>query len=77
MENIKDRLFSLMVDVLQVDETKINIDTSPETIQEWDSLKHVLLLMAIEEEFEFRFTDDDMTQCISAESIMSVLKNKE
>lgn len=77
MENIKDRLFSLMVDVLQVDETKINIDTSPETIQEWDSLKHVLLLMAIEEEFEFRFTDDEMTQCISAESIMSVLKNKE
>jgi acyl carrier protein len=77
MENIKDRLFSVMIDVLQVDETKINIDTSPETIQEWDSLKHMLLLMAIEEEFEFRFTDDEMTQCISAESIMSVLKNKE
>jgi len=77
MENIKNRLFSVMVDVLQVDETKINIDTSPETIQEWDSLKHMLLLMAIEEEFEFRFTDDEMTQCISAESIMSVLKNKE
>lgn len=77
MENIKDRLFTVMIDVLQVDESKINIDTSPETIKEWDSLKHMLLLMAIEEEFEFRFTDDEMTQCISVESIMSVLKNKE
>lgn len=77
MENIKDRLFSIMVDVLQVDESKINIDTSPETVQEWDSLKHVLLLMAIEEEFEFRFTDDEMIQSTSVESIMSLLKNKE
>ena len=77
MENIKDRLFSIMVDVLQVDESKINIDTSPETVQEWDSLKHVLLLMAIEEEFEFRFTDDEMIQSTSVESVMSLLKNKE
>ena len=77
MKNIKDRLFSVMIDVLEVDESQINIDTSPETIAEWDSMKHMLLLVAIEEEFEFRLTDDDMTQCISSESILDVINNKE
>tara|TARA_B110000114_G_C14930568_1_gene332252 strand:+ start:154 stop:387 length:234 start_codon:yes stop_codon:yes gene_type:complete len=77
MKNIKDRLFSVMIDVLEVDESQINIDTSPETIAEWDSMKHMLLLVAIEEEFEFRLTDDEMTQCISSESILDVINNKE
>tara|TARA_A100001011_G_C14276531_1_gene829503 strand:- start:478 stop:714 length:237 start_codon:yes stop_codon:yes gene_type:complete len=76
-DNVKNQLFSVMEDVFQIDRSQINIDTSPETIQEWDSLKHMLLLMAIEEEFEFRLTDDEMTQCVSAESILSVITNKE
>ena len=76
-DNAKNQLFSVMEDVFQIDGSQINIDTSPETIQEWDSLKHMLLLLAIEEEFEFRFTDDEMIQCVSAESILSVITNKE
>ena len=76
-DNVKNQLFSVMEDVFQIDRSQINIDNSPETIQEWDSLKHMLLLMAIEEEFEFRLTDDEMTQCVSAESILSVITNKE
>ena len=77
MDNVKDRLFAVMVDVFQVDKSEINNETSPETTTEWDSLKHMLLLMAIEEEFEFRLTDDEMTQCISSESILDVINNKE
>ncbi len=77
MDNVRNRLFAVMVDVFQVDKSQINNKTSPETITEWDSLKHMLLLMAIEEEFEFRFTDDEMTQCISSESILDVINNKE
>jgi acyl carrier protein len=77
MDNVKDRLFAVMVDVFQVDKSEINNETSPETTTEWDSLKHMLLLVAIEEEFEFRLTDDEMTQCISSESILDVINNKE
>ena len=77
MDNVKDRLFAVMVDVFQVDKSEINNETSPETTTKWDSLKHMLLLVAIEEEFEFRLTDDEMTQCISSKSILDVINNKE
>ena len=77
MDNVKDRLFAVMVDVFQVDKSEINNETSPETTTKWDSLKHMLLLVAIEEEFEFRLTDDEMTQCISSKSILDVINKKE
>ena len=49
---------------------------APGTIKEWDSLKHMLLLMALEEEFEVRFTDDEMANCINVASILEILDEK-
>ena len=76
MDELKNRLFGIMIDVFQVKKSQINMETKPESIKEWDSLKHVLLLMAIEEEFEFRFTDDEMIKCNDAKSIWDVISKK-
>ena len=76
MSEIKDRLLRVMEDIFQVDRIEISEDSAPGTIKEWDSLKHMLLLMALEEEFECRFTDDEMTKCVNVESIVQVLDNK-
>lgn len=76
MTKIKDRMLGVMEDVFQIGKADITDQSSPESIKEWDSLKHMLLLMALEEEFEFRFTDNEMAQCLSVESIMEVLSNK-
>lgn len=73
---IKDKLFDVMVDVFQVDIGVITESAAPGTIKEWDSLKHMLLLMALEEEFEFRFTDDEMAKCISVTAILDILGDK-
>ena len=73
---IKDKLFDLMADVFQVKTGEITESAAPGTIKEWDSLKHMLLLMALEEEFEFRFTDDEMANCINVASILEILDEK-
>lgn len=73
---IKNKLFDVMADVFQVNTGEITESSAPETIKEWDSLKHMLLLMALEEEFEFRFTDDEMAKCINVASILEILDDK-
>ena len=73
---IKDILFDVMADVFQVDRAQITEASAPGSIREWDSLKHMLLLMALEEEFECRFTDDEMARCIGVAAIIEVLGNK-
>ena len=69
-------MLGVMEDVFQIGKADITDQSSPKSVKEWDSLKHMLLLMALEEEFEFRFTDNEMAQCLSVESIMEVLSNK-
>ena len=73
---IKDKLYNVMADVFQVSKDEITESAAPGTIKEWDSLKHMLLLMALEEEFEFRFTDDELTKCINMAAILEILGDK-
>ena len=76
MVEIKNRLFSIMEDIFQVDRSALSDNSAPGVIKEWDSLKHMLLMMALEEEFEFRFTDDEMTKCVNVKSILQILDGK-
>ena len=76
MVEIKSRLFSIMEDILQVDRSALGVNSAPGVIKEWDSLKHMLLMMALEEEFEFRFTDDEMTKCVNVKNILQILDGK-
>jgi acyl carrier protein len=76
MNEFKDRLFTIFENVFDIEQSSLNLESSPETVQEWDSMKHMLLLMAIEEEFDFRFTDLEMAQCIKVGNILDILDNK-
>ena len=43
--------------MLGIKESEISNKTSPETLENWDSLNHFNIITAIEEEFEIHFDD--------------------
>ena len=43
--------------VFELDPTFINENSSPDNIDNWDSLKHMMLISALEEEFDIQFSD--------------------
>lgn len=47
-----------------------------ETNAEWDSIKHLELIMSIEEEFEVRFTSKEVADIKSIEHIIEFLREK-
>lgn len=62
-------------DVLDNDEIEINFDTVSDDIEEWDSLSHIQLIVAIEKHFHIKFnskelmawkTVGDMIDCINS-----------
>ena len=71
---IKDELQELFRDILDIDDLILVDTTSANDIDEWDSLAHINLVVAIEREFKVRFalgelldlkTIGDMVQLIS------------
>ena len=51
MDDLGARCAAVFARILEVDALAIGEDASPETIEEWDSLAHVKIILALEEEF--------------------------
>ena len=72
--NNNDSLHQVMSDILLIDPESINDDTSVDTVETWDSLKHLNLVLALEEKFDISFTEDQTVEMLSYPLIRIVLE---
>ena len=56
---MSERLYQIISKVFNVDSNKINDETSPENLDEWDSFNFYVLLDEIENKFEIKFDLDE------------------
>ena len=55
-KDIFDKLNDIFIDILDLDDVTLTDDTSADDIEEWDSLSHIQLIVAIEKAFGVKFT---------------------
>ena len=65
-----------MAAVFEVPVDEINDNSSPDNIEDWDSLKHMNLAVALEEEFEVTFTDDEIVEMMNMKLIKIIITDK-
>jgi acyl carrier protein len=68
-------LKELMATVLQVDVESVGPDTDMDTVESWDSLKHLTLVLALESEFGVSIPDEDAGAITSYPLIRLVLRD--
>ena len=68
------RVKDVMAAVLEVDVLTIGDDASMDTISSWDSLRHMNLVLALEDAFGVSFPDDDAANATSYQLILLVLR---
>ena len=66
---MRERIKVVMAQIFNIDVQTINKESSPENIERWDSLKHMQLILAIEDEFGVTFPDDDIPEMLSLNAI--------
>jgi len=74
--NLLNRILKIVSQVMEVPLEQLNEESSPDTIENWDSLKHMNLILALEEEFDVNFSDEEIVEMLSVEIIVETLKEK-
>jgi acyl carrier protein len=46
----------IFIDILENEDILLNFETTANDVEEWDSLNHIQLIVAIEKKFKIRFT---------------------
>ncbi|MBI1198453.1 MAG: acyl carrier protein [Phenylobacterium sp.] len=57
---ILQQLREIMIDVLDIDELELTPETTAEDVEEWDSLSHVRLVVAVERHFGLKFKNSEI-----------------
>jgi len=67
------RLKQVLADIFDIDAETIDETTSIDTIEEWDSLRHLYLVLALEAEFDITLTEEQTIEILSYPQIKAVV----
>lgn len=73
---MKDKIFTVVAKIMSISPEDVTMDSSPDTIEAWDSLKHMTLILALEEDFGILFSDDEIVEMITVQKILDFLETK-
>ena len=76
MTLIDQRLQQVFREVFENNKLTLSDALSRETMPQWDSLAHVKLIMASEEEFGVKFSIEETVESTSVERLKGVLASK-
>lgn len=66
-------LRQLMADVFECDPAKIMLDSTPDTLAAWDSLRLLDLILAIEQQADIEISPDRLEEMMSVPDILKVI----
>lgn len=74
---MEDSIKAIMADIFMIDTGSIDQQSSMDTIERWDSLAHIDLVAALEEEFGLAFEVEEFESMTSYGEIVRVVNSKQ
>jgi acyl carrier protein len=66
----------IFIDTLDSDEIKLNPETTANDVENWDSLTHIQLVVAIERHFHIRFTSKEIQSWANVGEMVESISKK-
>lgn len=73
---MRAKVLAIIGQIMKVPVTKLNDESSPDTVESWDSIKHMNLILALEEAFNVSFSDDEIVELLSVRLIVQALEKQ-
>lgn len=73
---MRSKVYETFSGIMGVKPDALDDAMSPETLAAWDSFKHMNLVMALEDDFGIRLSDDDVVAMLSLGDIVDVVNQR-
>ena len=73
---MKDRIKKVLSEVLDLELSEVNDEFSQKTCGKWDSLNHLNIVIAFEEEFDMSFEPEEISIMTNFKKIKEIIKRK-
>lgn len=75
-EVIYEKLNKIFQDIFDDESILVSDNTTAEDIDEWDSLEHINLIVAIEKTFKIKFTMEEVTDIKNVGEMVSIISRE-
>jgi len=75
-EEIIKEITPIFLDVLDIDKIDLREETTANDIEEWDSLNHIQLVVAIEKYFNIKFTSQEIQGWVNVGDMCKTIISK-
>ncbi len=69
-------LIEILSDLFDTSSDEVDLDTSPDTIEAWDSIGHIRLIASIEETYDMTIPPEEQVEMLNVDLILSLLVEK-
>ena len=76
LDALQDRVVEILATIFSLPKEGITSDTSPATIENWDSMGHLMLVLDLEQQFGVEFSPEEVENLSSVSAIVNVLHGK-
>jgi acyl carrier protein len=76
MHDAKARILKVMSNVLEIESQHLDENSSTDNIENWDSIRHLNLILALEEEFEIMIPDDEVGNLVNFKLIEIIVNEQ-
>ena len=73
MAETSDRVCEIVSTIFNVPRNEVNADSSSKTVENWDSMGHLMLILELEQEFDKQFAPEDVEKMYDVATIVKVL----
>lgn len=73
---MEEKVKRVLTDSLQISISEFTQELSIQNHVNWDSLSHLKIIVSLEEEFNVKFSDEEMLELTSYEEILKTLRKK-
>jgi len=74
--NLEEKVLKIVGLVMEIPAGQLDLQSSADTVENWDSLRQMNLTLALEEEFDVSFTDEEIIGMQSVENIITTLQSR-